>query len=197
MPKDNIERAIQKGTGEGGETDAFENVIYEGYGPGGVALLVEALTDNRNRTGADVRHLLQERREPWRARIGRLPVRQAGRDRGRLLAVLRRRTDVAIEAGAEDIELDERRLRGDHRARRLHAGPRGARGGGVEMQSAEMAYRPSSLEPLDEAPRSETDAPDRGPRGQRRRRGGSRQLRRGGRRARTCRRLRAPRARPS
>jgi len=56
MPKDNIERAIAKGTGEGGEADAIESVLYEGYGPGGVALLVEAFTDNRNRTSAEVRH---------------------------------------------------------------------------------------------------------------------------------------------
>src|SRR5438876_9339813 len=57
MPKDNIERAIAKGTGEGADADAIEAVVYEGYGPGGVAFLVEALTDNRNRTGSDVRHL--------------------------------------------------------------------------------------------------------------------------------------------
>src|SRR6185312_1195818 len=56
MPKDNIERAIAKGTGEGGEADAIESVLYEGYGPGGVALLIEAFTDNRNRTSAEVRH---------------------------------------------------------------------------------------------------------------------------------------------
>src|SRR5690349_15892079 len=56
MPKDNIERAIAKGTGEGADADQIETVLYEGYGPGGVALLIEALTDNRNRTGADVRH---------------------------------------------------------------------------------------------------------------------------------------------
>ena len=56
MPKDNIERAIAKGTGEGADTAAFEDVMYEGYGPGGVAMLVEALTDNRNRTGSEVRH---------------------------------------------------------------------------------------------------------------------------------------------
>src|SRR5437764_2837240 len=58
MPKDNIERAIAKGTGEGADAQAIESVVYEGYGPGGVALLIEALTDNRNRTGADVRHML-------------------------------------------------------------------------------------------------------------------------------------------
>src|SRR5436305_6405750 len=60
MPKDNIERAIGKGTGEGVDADRIETVVCEGYGPGGVALLIEALTDNRNRTGADVRHLLSK-----------------------------------------------------------------------------------------------------------------------------------------
>ena len=55
MPKDNIERAIAKGSGTGADAAAYETVTYEGYGPGGVALFVEALTDNRNRTAADVR----------------------------------------------------------------------------------------------------------------------------------------------
>jgi YebC/PmpR family DNA-binding regulatory protein len=58
MPKDNIERAIAKGTGEGTDADALESVTYEGYGPGGIALLIETVTENRNRTGADVRHIL-------------------------------------------------------------------------------------------------------------------------------------------
>jgi YebC/PmpR family DNA-binding regulatory protein len=56
MPKDNIQRAINKGTGEGGSSN-LEEVIYEGYGPEGVALMVESLTDNKNRTVSDVRHL--------------------------------------------------------------------------------------------------------------------------------------------
>src|ERR1700721_1114055 len=60
MPKDNIERAVAKGTGAGADADAIETVLYEGYGPGGVALLIEAYTENRNRTGADVRHLLSK-----------------------------------------------------------------------------------------------------------------------------------------
>ena len=55
MPKDTINRAIERGTGEG-EAGNLEEIIYEGYGPGGVAVLVEAMTDNRNRTVADVRH---------------------------------------------------------------------------------------------------------------------------------------------
>ena len=56
MPKDNIQRAIDRGTGEGADGAAIERILYEGYGPGGAAILVEALTDNRNRTGSEIRH---------------------------------------------------------------------------------------------------------------------------------------------
>src|SRR3954469_10167770 len=55
MPKDNIERAIAKGSGAGADADSFEAITYEGYGPAGVAILVDALTDNRNRTSSDIR----------------------------------------------------------------------------------------------------------------------------------------------
>ncbi len=57
MPKDNIERAIARGSGAGADSEAFEQITYEGYGPNGVAIIVEALSDNRNRTAADVRHI--------------------------------------------------------------------------------------------------------------------------------------------
>jgi len=57
MPSDNIERAIRRGTGEDSDAASFEQITYEGYGPGSVAVLVEALTDNKNRTAADVRHI--------------------------------------------------------------------------------------------------------------------------------------------
>jgi YebC/PmpR family DNA-binding regulatory protein len=56
MPKDNIDRAIAKGSGADADASSFETVIYEGYGPSGVAVIVEALTDNRNRTAGEVRH---------------------------------------------------------------------------------------------------------------------------------------------
>src|SRR5712672_1347937 len=56
MPKDNIDRAVAKGPGADADADAFETIVYEGYGPEGVAVIVEALTDNRNRTASDVRH---------------------------------------------------------------------------------------------------------------------------------------------
>src|SRR5580700_11100499 len=108
MPKDNIERAIAKGTGEGVEADQIETVLYEGYGPGGVALLIEALTDNRNRTGADVRHLLAKNGgslgEPGSVsylfeKRGVVVVDGARYGEDDLL--------VAVEAGAEDIVADE------------------------------------------------------------------------------------------
>jgi YebC/PmpR family DNA-binding regulatory protein len=60
MPKDNIDRAIAKGSGADSDTSAFETVVYEGYGPSGVAVIVEALTDNRNRTAGEVRHLFSK-----------------------------------------------------------------------------------------------------------------------------------------
>ena len=63
MPADNIKRTIEKATG-GGEADQFEEIVYEGYGPGGVALLVEAQTDNRNRTAAEVRTRLTPYKAP-------------------------------------------------------------------------------------------------------------------------------------
>ncbi|MCK9478864.1 MAG: YebC/PmpR family DNA-binding transcriptional regulator [Firmicutes bacterium] len=59
MPNDNINRSIKKAAGEG-NTDNFENIIYEGYGPNGVAVIVETLTDNRNRTAADIRHFFDK-----------------------------------------------------------------------------------------------------------------------------------------
>src|SRR6478672_1187731 len=57
MPKDNIERAIARGPGAGADSEAFEQITYAGYGPNGVAVIVGALTDNRNRTASDVRHV--------------------------------------------------------------------------------------------------------------------------------------------
>src|SRR5215207_5610034 len=108
MPKDNIERAIAKGTGEGADADAIETVLYEGYGPGGVALLIEALTDNRNRTGAEMRHLLSKHGgnlgEPG-------SVAYLFDKKGAAVGDGERYSEddllPAIEAGAEDIVADE------------------------------------------------------------------------------------------
>ncbi|MBQ7579143.1 MAG: YebC/PmpR family DNA-binding transcriptional regulator, partial [Clostridia bacterium] len=60
MPNDNIQRSIKKASGEGASSDNFDSITYEGYGPNGVAFIVECLTDNRNRTASDVRHLFDK-----------------------------------------------------------------------------------------------------------------------------------------
>src|SRR6201984_1204972 len=108
MPKDNIERAIAKGTGEGVDADAIETVLYEGYGPGGVALLIEAYTDTRNRTGADVRHALSKHGgslgEPGSVaylfeKKGVIVIDANRYDEDDLIG--------AIDAGAEDIVMDD------------------------------------------------------------------------------------------
>ncbi len=108
MPKDNIERAIAKGTGEGTDGSSFEVVVYEGYGPEGVAVLVEALTDNRNRTASDVRHLFTKfggnlgatGAVAWQfERRGVVLVPADGVDEDELVL-------AAADAGADDVERD-------------------------------------------------------------------------------------------
>jgi YebC/PmpR family DNA-binding regulatory protein len=108
MPKDNIERAIAKGAGEGTDGSSFETVVYEGYGPEGVAVIVEALTDNRNRTAAEVRHLFSKHggnlgatgAVAWQfERRGVVLVAGEGVDEDELVL-------AAADAGAEDVERD-------------------------------------------------------------------------------------------
>lgn len=104
MPKDNIEKAIQRGTGEL-PGSSFEEVTYEGYGPGGVAIFVEAVTDNTNRTVADIRRLL----ERHGGNLGRDGVVAWNFERKGQLFIDARRYDeevaleAALEAGAEDL----------------------------------------------------------------------------------------------
>jgi YebC/PmpR family DNA-binding regulatory protein len=108
MPKDTIERAIARGSGADADASAFETVIYEGYGPEGVAVLVEALTDNRNRTASDVRHQFTKHggnlgttgAVAWLfERRGIVMVAADGVDEDEL-------TLAAADGGAEDVELD-------------------------------------------------------------------------------------------
>ena len=103
MPKDNIERAIKKA--QGGDAESYDEIRYEGYGPGGVALIVEALTDNRNRTASEVRSYFSKNGGSL-AETGavaflfsRVGVVQYGADKATADAML----EAAIEAGAEDI----------------------------------------------------------------------------------------------
>jgi YebC/PmpR family DNA-binding regulatory protein len=108
MPKDNIERAVAKGAGEGADAAAFETVVYEGYGPEGVAVIVEALTDNRNRTASEVRHAFSKHggslgatgAVAWQfERHGVVIVPAEGVDEDELFL-------AAADAGADDLEAD-------------------------------------------------------------------------------------------
>ena len=153
MPKDNIERAIAKGTGEGVDADQIETVLYEGYGPGGVALLIEALTDNRNRTGADVRHLLSKNG----GNLGEPGSVSYLFDKRGVIVVDAERYDEddlmpAIDAGAEDISLRRGRVRGDHRAGGSGAASaRRSQRSGSRSRAPTSRQRPKSRVPLDEA----------------------------------------------
>ncbi len=108
LPRDNIERAIQKGTGElAGET--YEEAVFEGYAPGGVAILVEALTDNRNRTVSDLRHTFSKHGGnlgengcvAWMfTKKGIFSLPKDALSESELM-------DLAVEAGAEDVEIRE------------------------------------------------------------------------------------------
>ncbi len=108
MPKDNIERAIKKGTGEL-EGVSYEESIYEGYGPGGAAILVESLTDNKNRAVAEIRHIFNKNGGSLGAngcvawmfdKKGYISVDKDGVNEDLLM-------EKSIEAGAEDVRVDE------------------------------------------------------------------------------------------
>jgi YebC/PmpR family DNA-binding regulatory protein len=152
MPKDNIERAIAKGTGEGVDADRIETVVYEGYGPGGVALLIEALTDNRNRTGADVRHLLSKHGgnlgEPGSVsylfeKQGVIVVDAGRYDEEDLIP--------AIDAGALDIAVDEDVLEVITEPGQLVTVRDALTAAGIEIESADISQRPRARVPVGEA----------------------------------------------
>src|SRR5688572_18431757 len=136
MPKDNIERAIAKGTGEGGDAEALEAVTYEGYGPGGVAILVEATTDNRNRTGSEVRHAFSKQ----------------GGNLGEpgSVAYLFDKKGVVVDAGAEDIGTDDDVFEITCEPADLTAVRAALDGAGIEVESAEVAQMPKTRVELDE-----------------------------------------------
>jgi len=111
MPKDNIVRAIAKGTGAG-EGEAYEEVVYEGYGPGGVAIYIEALTDNKNRTVGDVRHILTKHG----GNLGASGCVSYLFEKRGVLSFDRSQVDVdgllevALESGADDVIEDDTRV---------------------------------------------------------------------------------------
>ncbi len=195
MPKDNIDRAIAKGSGADADAAAFETVVYEGYGPEGVAVLVEALTDNRNRTAADVRHIFAKTggnlgtsgAVAWQfERRGVILVDAAGADEDELML-------AAAEGGAEDVELDGSSFQITCAPEELAAVRAAVEAAGFTVESAELTMIPSTtVEVADESDREAGAAPDGRARGERRRPGGLRELRHPGARAGGGRRLERP-----
>ena len=153
MPSDNIKRTIDKATG-GGEAEQFEEIVYEGYGPGGVAVLVEAATDNRNRTAAEVRSIFTKTGGQL---AGSGAVAWQFEPRG-LIAVARGALDpdevalTAIDAGADDVDTEDPETieiyttPGDLERVRLALD-----GAGVPVESAENAMIAKQTVELDSA----------------------------------------------
>jgi YebC/PmpR family DNA-binding regulatory protein len=145
MPRENIERAIRRGTGEEpGVT--YEEVTYEGYGPGGVAILIETLTDNKNRTVGEIRHMLgkhggnlaAENSVAWMfSRKGQVMVEKGKVDEDKLLA-------AALDAGADDMNDDESGWDIVCAPERFEAVRDSVKALGIEPASAEIAMIPQN-----------------------------------------------------
>src|SRR5713101_4590399 len=146
MPKDNIERAIARGSGADTDAQAFETVVYEGYGPAGVAVLVEALTDNRNRTASDVRHAFDKNdgnlgtsgAVSWLfERRGVVIVPADGTDEDEL-------TLAAAEGGADDVALDGSSYQVLSAPEHLAAVREAIEAAGFTIDSAELTMLPKT-----------------------------------------------------
>ena len=152
MPKDNIERAIAKGAGEGTDGADFETIVYEGYGPEGVAVIVEALTDNRNRTAADVRHTFAKYggnlgttgAVAWQfERRGVVLVAADGVDEDELFL-------AAADAGADDLEQDGGVFQVTSAPESLAAVRAAIEAAGFSVESAELSLVPKTTVAVDD-----------------------------------------------
>lgn len=152
VPNDNIERAIAKGSGAGSEGEQLDEVTYEGYGPGGTAILVTALTDNRNRTVAEVRHcfsrsggnLAEAGAVGWQFDAkGLITVLVNGND-GDELAL------QAIDAGAEDVDLQDGMIEIKTEPSNLEPVRKSLESTGAEIENADFAMVPKTTIELDD-----------------------------------------------
>jgi YebC/PmpR family DNA-binding regulatory protein len=152
MPKDNIDRAIAKGSGADADANSFETIVYEGYGPEGVALIVEALTDNKNRTAADVRHLFAKHggnlgatgAVAWQfERLGVIVVAADGKDEEELLL-------VAADAGADDVQEDGSSFQVTSPPEALSAVRAAVEQTGFTVESAELQLVPRTTVSIDD-----------------------------------------------
>jgi YebC/PmpR family DNA-binding regulatory protein len=145
MPRENIERAIRRGTGEEPGV-SYEEIMYEGYGPGGVALMIQTLTDNKNRTVGEIRHMMSkyngnlaaENSVAWMfSRKGQVVVEKAKADEERLL-------NAALEAGADDMNDDGSAWEIVSSPENFEKVREAVKGLGIEPASAEVAMIPQN-----------------------------------------------------
>jgi YebC/PmpR family DNA-binding regulatory protein len=152
MPKDNIDRAVQRGSGEGGG-DTFERITYEGYGPAGVAIIVEVLTDNRNRSASSVRSVFTKHNgtlgQP--GSVGWIFER-----RGSVVVDAGKYTEddvmaAAIDGGADDVVRDGETFQVLCEPGGLSVVRAAIEQAGIEYEQAELTLQPKSTVQLDEA----------------------------------------------
>jgi YebC/PmpR family DNA-binding regulatory protein len=152
MPKDNIERAIARGSGAGADTETFEHIVYEGYGPNGVAIIAEALTDNRNRTASDVRHVFTKNE----GNLGTTGAVAWLFERRGIVMVDADRADedsvtlAAAEGGAEDVTQDGSSFEVTTSPEALSSVREALELAGIEVESAETTMVPKTTIELDD-----------------------------------------------
>jgi YebC/PmpR family DNA-binding regulatory protein len=153
MPKDNIERAIARGSGQDSDAATFETIVYEGYAVGGVAVIAEALTDNRNRTAAEVRHLFAKNdgnlgeagSVGWLFERRGVVIVDGSADEDEL-------TLAAAEGGADDVQRDGSTWEVTAAPEHLSAVREAVEGAGFTVENAELALIPkTTIEVEDES----------------------------------------------
>jgi YebC/PmpR family DNA-binding regulatory protein len=145
MPKGNIERAIARGSGAATEAADYEHVTYEGYGPAGVAVYVEALTDNRNRTASEVRHVFSRHEGSlgesgsvaWLFERRGIVLVEGSADEDELIL-------AAADGGADDVELDGSTYQVTCAPEELHVVREAIEASGLQVESAEVTMAPKS-----------------------------------------------------
>jgi YebC/PmpR family DNA-binding regulatory protein len=151
MPKDNIERAIARGSGQDSDASAFETIVYEGYAPGGVAVIVEALTDNRNRTASEVRHVFAKNdgnlgetgSVAWLFERRGVVLVDGSADEDEL-------TLAAAEGGADDVQRDGSSWEVTSAPENLTAVREAIESAGFTVENAELTMVPKTTIEVDE-----------------------------------------------
>src|SRR5882762_9188574 len=150
MPNDNVERAVKRGTGEGTDAQHFDEITYEGYAPGGVAVIVEAATDNKNRTAAEIRSIFTKNNGNLGSsgsvsymfhKKGQINVPGDAIDEDRLF-------ELALEAGAEELTTEEKQYVITTSHDQLYAVAESLKHAGVTIDGQKFTFIPDTTVPV-------------------------------------------------